>query len=132
MKEGVPLPNGDRVNIAFIPLGPRKTVFAKDEVERVWQALQAAGAEMGSGAIDGEVIVFPGKHAGAREDDARTCSECRRPTPAAASRTLPRSLGGRRDAATQRTTRPRGQIALTLRCEQQEDDDRRNHDDTTA
>jgi len=65
MKEGVPLADGRKTLMQFIPLGPRKTVFEKDEIERVYREMREASGEEGA-----DVIPFPDEAHG-------VCSRCR-------------------------------------------------------
>lgn len=69
MRDGVPLSNGERVRIHFIPLGPRRTVFERDEVERVYQLLRAS-------SINADVLPFPEEDG--ERDERRTRGESRR------------------------------------------------------
>jgi transposase-like protein len=52
---GVPLEDGRRVKISFIPLGVRNKVFLKEEIDRVWRELKAAGEEIAMA----DVLDFP-------------------------------------------------------------------------
>jgi hypothetical protein len=52
---GVPLEDGRRIKISFIPLGVRNKVFLKEEIDRVWRELKAAGEEMAMA----DVLDFP-------------------------------------------------------------------------
>jgi hypothetical protein len=52
---GVPLEDGRRIKLPFIPLGLRNKVFLKEEVERVFLELVAAGDNM----VMADVIDFP-------------------------------------------------------------------------
>ena len=77
MKDGVPLPNGENVRLPFIPLGPRKTVFEKEEVERVFQAMKAAGRELaGESDEGGEVVPLRGRDSSQQE--CHDCPHCQR------------------------------------------------------
>ena len=45
---GIPLEDGRRIRINYVPLGVRNKVFLKEEVERVFRELEAAGVELAS------------------------------------------------------------------------------------
>ncbi len=53
MRDGVPLPDGTRVKIHFVHLGPRRKEFEVDEIERVYQALRDS-----SDGTDADVLPF--------------------------------------------------------------------------
>ncbi len=46
MASGVPGPNGHRIELGYIKLGARKTLFEQDEVERVYRALKTSSADL--------------------------------------------------------------------------------------
>lgn len=54
IKDGVPLANGRRTRLPYVPLGPRKKEFECEQVERVYQELCASAAEE-----EGDVLSFP-------------------------------------------------------------------------
>lgn len=54
MKRGVPLPNGQRVRLPYIPIGMRKTFFFQEDVHRI-AALRCRAVAGG-----GELVSFPG------------------------------------------------------------------------
>lgn len=68
---GIPLPNGDRVVIEFVPLGVRKIEFEQEEVERVYQELKARGREMLA-----DILAFPEDEA--ERDERRARASARR------------------------------------------------------
>ena len=60
MKRGVPLRDGTRMRIAFLPLGLRKIEFEVAEVERVYQALRGSSLTDDYADLrDGDVVPFP-------------------------------------------------------------------------
>ncbi len=63
MKEGVPTPDGGRIRLRYIPVGARKTLFRKEEVQRVIEALETSANE------EAEIIPF---------DGGGLCRRCRR------------------------------------------------------
>ena len=54
IRDGVPLANGRRTRLRYVPLGRRKE-FECDEVERVYQELCASTVE----EDDGDLLAFP-------------------------------------------------------------------------
>lgn len=65
LNEGVPLRDGRKLTLHSIPLGPRKTVFEKEEVERVYRELREVGQE-------GLAEILPFR----REVTSGFCSRC--------------------------------------------------------
>lgn len=51
LRDGVPLANGQRIKMHFIPVGKIGKEFEVDEIERVYQAMRASSIE--------NVIIFP-------------------------------------------------------------------------
>lgn len=45
MKEGVPLADGRKIPMRYVPLGPRKIVFERDEIERIYREMREATIE---------------------------------------------------------------------------------------
>jgi hypothetical protein len=68
LRDGVPLANGKRIRLRYVPLGPKKKEFECDEVERVYQEMCASTVEDG----DADVLEFPdsrgGRKRAAREE----------------------------------------------------------------
>ena len=60
LRNGVPLLNGRRARLSFVPIGTRKTEFEVDEVERVYQMMKAAPFDPTVGDFDDETVLqFP-------------------------------------------------------------------------
>jgi transposase-like protein len=68
LREGIPIGNGRKIRIHYVPLGPRRKEFEIEEVERVYQELRASSVE------EADVLDFPDE---SDRDERRARAESR-------------------------------------------------------